>query len=75
MMIPRKPSQNALMENDCLVINSRFQYDMTQQHPPRLSRKRTRGVTFLHHRKLADHDTAASQPLAERGFFVPGFRA
>lgn len=51
-----------------------FAYNCVQQHPPRLSTMRTRGVTFLGFRRVRKPtQTPATQHIATPfgGFFMP----
>jgi len=55
-----------------------FAYNCLQQHPPRLSTMRTRGVTFLGfcHARKPDQKPATLQTSARSGgFFMPNVRA
>lgn len=55
-----------------------FAYNCVQQHPPRLSTMRTRGVTFFGFRRTRKPtQTPATQHIAapSGGFFMPAFRA
>ena len=55
-----------------------FAYNSIQQHPPRLSTMRTRGVTFLvfcHARKPAQNPATLQTSARSGGFFMPTVRA
>lgn len=61
-----------------LAQGDAFAYNWAQQHPPRLSTMRTRGVTFL---GLCNAHKAAQKPATLQvsarsgGFFMPTVRA
>ena len=55
-----------------------FAYNFAQQHPPRLSTMRTRGVTFLglrHARKSTQNPATLQTSARSGGFFMPIARA
>jgi hypothetical protein len=55
-----------------------FAYNWLQQHPPRLSTMRTRGVTFLgfcHVRKPTKNPATLQTSARSGGFFMPTVRA
>lgn len=55
-----------------------FAYNFVQQHPPRLSTMRTRGVTFLgfcHTRKSIQNPATLQTSARSGGFFMPIVRA
>lgn len=55
-----------------------FAYNSLQQHPPRLSTMRTRGVTFLgfcHARKPTQNSATLQTSARSGGFFMPTVRA
>jgi len=55
-----------------------FAYNSLQQHPPRLSTMRTRGVTFLgfcHARKPTQNPATLHTSARSGGFFMPTVRA
>ncbi len=55
-----------------------FAYNRLQQHPPRLSTMRTRGVTFwgfCHARKPAQNPATLQKSARSGGFFMPTLRA
>lgn len=61
-----------------LAQGDTFAYNFVQQHPPRLSTMRTRGVTFLgfaHARKPARNPAILQTSASSGGFFMPTVRA
>jgi hypothetical protein len=60
-----------------LALGHAFAYNCVQQHPPRLSTMRTRGVTFLslrHARKPTQNPATLQTSARSGGFFVPTVR-
>lgn len=61
-----------------LAQGDAFAYNCVQQHPPRLSTMRTRGVTFLgfrYARKPAQNPATLQASARSGGFFMPTVRA
>lgn len=61
-----------------LALGHAFAYNCVQQHPPRLSTMRTRGVTFLglrHARKPTQNPATLQTSARSGGFFMPIVRA
>ncbi len=78
-MIARTPHHiGALAACFFMAQGSAFAYNHVQQHPPRLSTMRTRGVTFLgfrRARKSAQNPAPLQTSARSGGFFMPIVRA